>query len=104
KYLKRQIVVYTAQYNAWKNDALKQLLGSKNKLKINFPVILNCQFYCKTRHRKDLSAFYEGIQDVLVEANVLEDDNSNIIVGHDGSRIHYDKEQPRIEIKILKVK
>ena len=37
---------------------------------------------------------------MLVEAGVLEDDHSGIIVSHDGSRVLYDKEDPRTEIVI----
>lgn len=109
KYLKRTIVVYSANYTTWKRDALKQLGLCQNgylqkvlKEPIDYPVIFKAHFYRKTRHITDLSANYEGIQDVLVEAKVLKDDNSNIIKGHDGSRIFYDKENPRVEFWITK--
>jgi len=100
--LKRNIVVYSAKYTAWANDAKKQLLSHKFKLNIDYPVILKVHFYCKTRHRRDLSNLYEGIQDVLVDSGVLEDDDTKIIIGHDGSRAFYDKEHPRIEWEVLK--
>ena len=109
KYLKRTIVVYSAKYTTWKRDTLKQLglcqngyLKTRIEKPIDEPVILKCHFYRGTRHRTDLSANYEGIQDVLVEAKILEDDNSKIVIGHDGSRIFHDKENPRIELWITK--
>ena len=37
----------------------------------------------------------ESIDDVLVRAGVLKDDHSGIIVSHDGSRVLYDKDNPR---------
>ena len=41
---------------------------------------------------------------MLVKAGVLEDDNRNIIAAHDGSRVYWDKEHPRIEIWIEDLK
>jgi Holliday junction resolvase RusA-like endonuclease len=56
-------------------------------------------------HRKcDLTNLLEAIDDVLVKAGVIEDDNYTIIASHDGSRVHYDKENPRTEIIITEVK
>jgi Holliday junction resolvase RusA-like endonuclease len=70
---------------------------------IDFPVIMKCHFYVKDNIRRDMSALYEGIQDVLVEAKVLKDDNFKIIAGHDGSRVFIDKENPRIELWLQEV-
>lgn len=53
-----------------------------------------------THRRVDLTNLLEAIDDVLVHTRVLEDDNSNIIVSHDGSRVLYDKENPRTEVYI----
>ncbi len=48
----------------------------------------------------DLSALYEGIQDVLVELNVITDDNYTIVASHDGSGVFIDRDNPRMEIII----
>lgn len=48
----------------------------------------------------DLSALYEGIQDVLVELNVITDDNYTIVASHDGSGVFVDRVNPRMEIEI----
>ena len=53
-----------------------------------------------TAVKVDLSALYEGIQDVLVELNVLTDDNYLIVASHDGSGVSIDRENPRMEIEI----
>lgn len=55
-----------------------------------------------THRRVDLTNLLEAIDDVLVHTRVLEDDNSNIIVSHDGSRVLYDKEKPRTEVYICR--
>ena len=48
----------------------------------------------------DLTNLLEAADDVLVKYGVLADDNSNIIVSHDGSRVMYDPKFPRTEIII----
>ena len=54
----------------------------------------------KTRRKVDLANLLNGTDDALVHAEVIEDDNCKIIVGHDGSRVYYDKNNPRVEIEI----
>lgn len=57
-----------------------------------------------SRRRVDLVNLLEGTCDILVDAGILEDDNSNIVAGHDGSRVLYDKDNPRCEILITAMK
>jgi Holliday junction resolvase RusA-like endonuclease len=52
----------------------------------------------------DLTNLLEALDDMLVKAEVLEDDNRNIIASHNNSIVLYDKEMPRIEVEIEKVK
>lgn len=95
----------TPRYKEWHNSARLQLLSHKKPVQpIDFPINLCCFFYMKTRGRVDLSALYEGIQDVLVEMGILSDDNYKIVASHDGSRVFYDKENPRMEIEITELK
>lgn len=67
---------------------------------IEEPVEVKCLFYMPTRRRVDLTNLLESIDDVLVRAGVLKDDHSGIIVSHDGSRVLYDKDNPRTEVFI----
>lgn len=53
-----------------------------------------------TRHRVDLVNLLEATCDILVKANVIEDDNCKIIATHDGSFVTYDKNNPRVEITL----
>lgn len=53
-----------------------------------------------TKRRVDLTNLLEAIDDILVLNGVLSDDNSQIIVSHDGSRVYYDKQNPRTEVEI----
>ena len=72
-------------------------------LGIDYPVEITCLFYMKTRRRVDLVNLLEAADDVLAHYGVIADDNSRIVVSHDGSRVFYDKENPRTEISIRKV-
>ena len=67
---------------------------------INTPVNIKCLFYMNTRRVVDLVGLLQAVDDVLVHYGVIEDDNSRIVSGHDGSRVLYDKENPRTEIEI----
>lgn len=63
-------------------------------------VNVRCVYYMSTHRRVDLANLIEATTDILVKAGVLEDDNSRIVAAHDGSRVEYDKANPRAEIWI----
>lgn len=69
-------------------------------VKIHYAVNVKCLYYMPTRRRVDLTNLLEATDDILVKYGVLEDDNFNIIAGHDGSRVYHDKDNPRTEIII----
>lgn len=74
----------------------------KEKIR-NKRVNVKAVYYRATRHRVDLCNLHECLCDVLVKHGVVEDDNSNIIVTMDGSRVLYDKENPRTEVEITEI-
>lgn len=99
----RTFVAYSAQYRSWLHRAMDELaLQKRPDEPIDYPVILVCNFFMQTLRIVDLSALYEGIQDTLVKMEILKDDNFNIVIGHDGSRVHLDRDNPRTEISIIK--
>ena len=51
----------------------------------------------------DLTNLLEACHDTLVAAKILADDNNTIIASVDGSRVMYDKENPRTEIFIEEI-
>lgn len=57
-------------------------------------------FYMPTRRRVDLTNLMEAAHDTLVAAKILADDNNTVIASVDGSRVLYDKANPRTEIFI----
>ena len=59
-----------------------------------------CLSYMPTKRLCDLTNMLEAVDDVMVKAGLLKDDNYKIIVSHDGSRVLYDKANPRTEVYI----
>lgn len=72
-------------------------------LGIDQPVNVAAKFYMPTRRRVDLTNLNEALHDILVNYGILTDDNAKIIVSTDGSRVYWDKENPRIEVIITAV-
>lgn len=70
---------------------------------INEPVNIKAIFRMPTRRRVDLTNLLEALDDVLVKAGLLADDNSSIVSGHDGSRVVYDKNNPGTEVTVTKM-
>lgn len=71
---------------------------------INEPINVKAIYYMKSRHRVDLINLHEALHDVLVKYGMLVDDDSKIIVSTDGSRVVYDKANPRTEVTVTKAK
>lgn len=70
---------------------------------IRTPVNVKCVYFMPTRSKVDLVNLLEATLDIMVNYNVLADDNSSIVAGHDGSRVDYDKHNPRVEIEIEEI-
>jgi len=67
---------------------------------IDEPVNLKCVYYMRTKRKVDLTNLNSAICDILVHHKVMADDDSKIVVSMDGSRVKYDKDNPRVEIEI----
>ena len=97
----RMALIPSKPYNVYKKLFISQIDPLNEQ--INYGVNVKCVYYMKTKRKVDLSNLLSATNDLLVDSGVLEDDNSNIIVGHDGSRVCYDKENPRVEIFVDKI-
>lgn len=95
-------VLPSEQYMRYRGDCLRQISGNYQQ-RIDKPINLRCLYFMPTRHRVDLVNLIEVTCDILVDAGVLADDNSKIVVSHDGSRVLYDKQDPRVEVYIEEV-
>ena len=94
----KPFVAQNAQYKIYEQDAGWYL--KKIPQPISEPVNVKCIFYRDSRRRVDLTNLLDAIDDILVHYKILKDDNFEIIVSHDGSRVLVDSERPRTEIEI----
>ncbi len=72
-------------------------------LTIDKPINVKAIYYMPTRRKVDLTNLHAALHDILVSYRVIADDNSSIIVSTDGSRVMYDKDNPRTEVEITEV-
>ncbi len=75
----------------------------KRGIPIDFPVNVKCVFYMPNNRQCDLTNHLESIDDVMVKAGLLKDDNYKILASHDGSRVLVDKNNPRTEVEITRI-
>lgn len=94
----RRMILPSKQYEQYEKQCGWFLKGKG--MKIDKPCEVVCLFYMKDRRISDLSNHLEAIDDILVKYGVLADDNSRIVVSHDGSRVLHDPQQPRTEVTI----
>lgn len=92
-------VIPSKQFENYQEKCKPYLRGYKN-LHIDYTINVKMLFYMKTRHKVDLPNLENGTLDMLVHYGVLADDNRNIVYSTDGSRVLWDKENPRTEVTI----
>lgn len=97
----RPIILPSEKYKEYEEAALWIL--PKRQTPIDFPVNIKCIFYMPTNRVCDLTNHLEAIDDVMVKAGILKDDNYKIVFSHDGSRVMVDRDRPRTEVEITKI-
>ena len=70
---------------------------------IDYPVNIKCSFYMETKRKCDIVNLLQAIDDILVKYKIIYDDNYTIVASHDGTKVFYDKQNPRCEIEITKL-
>lgn len=85
---------YTEYEKSWKGQVMPP------PAPIDYAVNMKAVYYMKTRRKVDLANLEEATLDILVKYGVLADDNCTIVATMDGSRVEYDKENPRVEITL----
>src|SRR5574343_40253 len=98
----RMLPIQSKQYLQYEKDCA-WFLNPKPTKPIDFPVNICCTFYMKTKRRVDGLNLLAAIDDILVKYGIIADDNRDVVSGHCGSRVYYDKDSPRTEIVITTV-
>ena len=98
----KPFILPSKQYKEYREVCLWRI-PAWQKAQIAEPVNVCCVYYMRTTRKVDLANLIEATCDILVDAGVIADDNSSIVVSHDGSRVLLDRENPHAEITITKV-
>lgn len=95
----KPFIAPSRQYKKYEQAAM-WYLTPKPKAPLSGRYNIRLLFYMPTRRKVDKTNLESAIMDVLVDAKILADDNRNIVAATDGTRVYYDKENPRTEIYI----
>lgn len=79
-----------------------QYLNPRPKEPIGEQVHIVYVLYMQTKRRVDDLNLFASLDDILVHEKILKDDCVKFIRNRDGSRVLYDKENPRAEIYIYR--
>ena len=97
----RHILLPSKPYREFEKEAVKQITNLFGNIEpIDFRCNVKCVFYKDTHCRSDLPGYMQAILDAMVKAELLKDDNSEIVYSTNGSYVDYDKQNPRIEVEI----
>ena len=95
----QRMYIPSKQYKQYEHDAIWFMPSVKAEGQVNIKAL----FYMPTRRRVDLVNLLQALLDILVKYGVIEDDNSNVVVAVDGSRVLYDKDNARTEVEIKEI-
>ena len=96
----KSFVAPSKQYEQYEAASLWYIPKRGNP--IDFPVSVKCLFFMPNNRVCDLSNHLEAIDDIMVKAGLLKDDNYKILASHDGSRVLVDRQNPRTEVYITR--
>ena len=99
---KRPFVTQSKAYKDFSKEVIKQIRmnGFAPKEPITYPINIKYLFYKSSRRLCDGLNLSAAMDDILTQARVIDDDHRDIVAGHDGTRVYYDKENPRVEVTI----
>lgn len=99
----RTILLPSKPYKEFEKLVVEHVRGLYGNIEpIDFPINLKCVFYKDADRKSDLVGYMQAIQDALVKAGFLKDDNHLIVKSTDGSEVLLDRANPRIEVEITK--
>ena len=96
----RPMIIPSKQYKQYEKDCK---IFMPHGEPIDRPINVKALYYMPTRRKVDLVNLHSSLHDILTKHQVIADDNCKIIVSTDGSRVYYDKENPRTEVEITEV-
>lgn len=95
----RPALVQSKQYKEYEKACGKYFAYWRSD-PIDYPINIKCTYYMPTKRKVDITNLMSATHDILVHYGVIADDNRDVVVSVDGSRVYYDKKNPRTEIEI----
>ena len=97
----RTMMLPSKQYRGFEKEVVKFVNNEFPNIEpIDKPINLCCKFYKDKDYKSDLLGYLQAIQDALVKAKLLLDDNHKIVKTTDGSEVFLDRNNPRVEVSI----
>lgn len=97
----RPMMLPSPQYRQYEKDCA--VFMPKLDKPIDFPVNVQAVFYKDTRRASDVVNHLQAILDIMVKYKVIADDNRNVVFMLNGSKVLYDKENPRTEVTLTAI-
>ncbi|MDN6626641.1 MAG: hypothetical protein L0K82_05445 [Pisciglobus halotolerans] len=104
KRTKKPFITPSAKCKQYRRDFLIQALQFKPKQPIDSEICITALYYMPTKRRVDITNLMNATHDLLQDAKIIADDSSKIVKSVDGTRVLYDKMNPRVEIVISEYK
>lgn len=98
----RAVIIPSKPYQQYEKDC-GPFIPRPSFAPISGQINVKAVFYMGTRRKVDLVNLMQALLDIMVKYGLIEDDNSKIVVSIDGSRVAYDKENPRTEVEITEI-
>ena len=95
----RPRLISSKAYRAWHDGEMWILKKYKPKKPIE-KCEISCEFWFPDNRRRDLSNVFEGIADILVDAEILKDDDWKTVESILLYAMGIDKKHPRVEVRI----
>lgn len=102
----KTVVLPSKVYEKSKPDFLWQLKDAQNKkiweslmAQTKYPICLNFKIYRKTKRKFDYNNIIQGLQDILVEAGYLPDDDADHLIPF-FEKYEVDSKNPRVLLSL----
>jgi Holliday junction resolvase RusA-like endonuclease len=93
----RILILPSAIFTKYQKHALQHIpIAAEPYNEINLRVL----YFRETRRKIDLVNLLEATCDILVKDKFIVDDDSKCVISTDGSRVFYDKHNPRTEVYV----
>jgi len=94
------MLISSKAYREWELEQLHRLHGNKLHVPSNTKLQISCEFFLPDMRRRDLSNMFESVADMLVKAQVIDDDNAFVLSSVHLYFISIDRENPRCLVRI----